>query len=337
MPIPRAAVEHAKAAREALAALDDLDPAQLARRPEDVYALLDHLSMVVSPLWRISAELGRLLDQWADQRGLPRPTGEALCALHVAADRLQAEAPPHAMRLYGVLDAAQHALDPTTYRSHYGLEAAVRREQQTPPAAQACTGKVRYHAPGPATAAAGRTTRGRTGSTPTTARTAPAGTSATPPARQRRAARTATRNADTPHDRARPRHRNHRPRGPNAHDTPKHDAQRRPAPRRPRPDRGPTPHSGTSTPGRPAPTPATRPTAWPPGCVCSPGTRSTGAGSTSTATPPSSPIGAPSRRRPRTARPGLLQTPTSSSTSPSMSRRTRKLGERLIKRAGRRR
>jgi len=45
-----------------------------------------------------------------------------VCALHIAAYRLQAEAPPHAMRLYGALDAAQHVLDPATYRSHYGLD-----------------------------------------------------------------------------------------------------------------------------------------------------------------------------------------------------------------------
>ena len=103
----------------------------------------------------------RLLDQWADQRGLPRPNGEPLCALHVAADRLQAEAPPHAMRLYGALDAAQHALDPTTYRSHYGLGRAVPVSSKRRQRRKACTGKVRYPAPGPATAAAERTTRGR--------------------------------------------------------------------------------------------------------------------------------------------------------------------------------
>ena len=133
---PAAPVEHAKAAREALAALDDLDPAQLARRPEDVYALLDHLSMVVSPLWRISAELGRLLDQWADQRGLPRPTGSrcARCTSPRTACR-----PRHRHTRCGSTARSTPLNTPSTPRPTgrtTGSKRAVRSEQQTPPAAQ---------------------------------------------------------------------------------------------------------------------------------------------------------------------------------------------------------
>lgn len=124
MPDNTPAIEYARAARDAIRALDDLDPKQLAANPAEVYNLLDHLTPVVSPLWRISSDLGAMLDKWADERGLSRPTGEPSCALHIAADRLRATAPALAGRLYAELDAAQHILDPTDYRSRYGLDAA---------------------------------------------------------------------------------------------------------------------------------------------------------------------------------------------------------------------
>src|SRR5882757_1945927 len=115
MPDTPTSIQQASAAAAAIRALDDLDAAQLADNPAEAYALLDHLVAVVSPLMRISAALGGLLDDWADQRGLPRPAGQPVCALHIAADYLQAGAGAHAARLYGVLDAAQHVLDPGTY------------------------------------------------------------------------------------------------------------------------------------------------------------------------------------------------------------------------------
>jgi hypothetical protein len=115
------ALDHAKAAADALHALTALPRAHLAGNPTEVYDLVDELLPVVFELSRLCDQLAGQLTDWAGLAASHRQPGDLPDRLHSTASQLGMHSANHACWMHQRMEGALAAIDRPRYRTDRGI------------------------------------------------------------------------------------------------------------------------------------------------------------------------------------------------------------------------
>lgn len=117
----RPAISHARAAEHAVKVLRDVGAADLAATPDEVYALLDHLTMVIGHTVTVAAMLADQLRDWAELCHTTPTAGGTAQRLERTRRAVGLGIVPDACRLYHRFEDALIALDRRRYRTDRGI------------------------------------------------------------------------------------------------------------------------------------------------------------------------------------------------------------------------